>query len=275
MDFMKIREKPKSNDLTNASGSFKNLKNLFKWLDPFTYIDVFVLPKINPEKKSWISWTVYLISAFVFAFLLYSIIGFILQTSFPLVIVVSGSMEPVYFRGDLIVLQGTNPESLNAPLITLSSQSIHWTSYCIKKNEPEKEILCSQAKQELLLTDLRTSDIVTTRLVFDGNQIIKIQSLGDVIVYFSDLQGNKPVIHRAVAKIKTADGMFVLTKGDSVFNPLIDQESGISFSPIPVSELKGKTLFRIPWLGYLKLILIDDLQVLLLGCRQAEGCILP
>src|SRR3989338_6341130 len=129
MTFMKISEKPKSNNSQkfkfnhsqNTLWSFKNLKNLLKWLDPFTYVDVFVLPKINPEKKSWISWTVYLISAFAFAFLLYSLTGLILQTSFPLVIVVSGSMEPVYFRGDLIVLQGVNSDSLNAPLVEWSN----------------------------------------------------------------------------------------------------------------------------------------------------------
>ena len=280
---MKLREKSKSKNSLGPQPASKNSLGLLKWLDPFTYVDAFLLPKINPKNKSWISWTVYLISALVFALLLYSVIGFVLKTPFPLVIVVSGSMEPVYFRGDLIILQGATADTLNAPVVELPQQSLQGSSvgefavtYCINKNSPDQEIPCSAFRSQFLSGQIKPSDVTTSKiLIVDRNQEISVKTAGDVVVYFSDLQGNKPVIHRAVLKIKAKDGVFILTKGDSAFNPFIDQEAGISYSPIPVSELKGKSLFKIPLIGYLKLLLIDDVQTLLMGCHQAEGCLFP
>ncbi|MCH7902212.1 hypothetical protein IIC68_00505, partial [archaeon] len=76
----------------------KKLREKLKWLDPFTYVDVFILPKINPNNDKNIETIVYIIFAFIFAFVLYNfILAFILGTDAPLVIVFSGSMEPVLF----------------------------------------------------------------------------------------------------------------------------------------------------------------------------------
>ncbi|AFK22219.1 signal peptidase I [Pyrococcus sp. ST04] len=36
----------------------------------------------------------------------------VLHTSSPLVVVVSGSMEPVFYRGDIVVLKGVRPEEV-------------------------------------------------------------------------------------------------------------------------------------------------------------------
>ena len=91
-----------------------------KWLDPFTYVDEYVLPRVNPSGNEVINWVVYLVSAFVFAFLVYSIFGLLLDTSSPMVVVVSGSMEPTLFRGDIMILQGVDDSSINAPELSLN-----------------------------------------------------------------------------------------------------------------------------------------------------------
>jgi len=59
----------------------KKLREKLKWLDPFTYVDLYLMPIINPGKKEWISMVVYIISAFIFAFLIFNGLGFLLGTS--------------------------------------------------------------------------------------------------------------------------------------------------------------------------------------------------
>lgn len=100
------------------------LREKLKWLDPFTYVDKFLMPKINPKNNEVIAWVIYLVSAFVFAFAIYTILGLLLGTNSPMVIVVSGSMEPTMYRGDVVVLHGVNPADIKAPEINTGLPSL-------------------------------------------------------------------------------------------------------------------------------------------------------
>ena len=85
----------------------KGISQSLKWLDPFTYVDLYLMPKINPKNDELTSNIVYVICAFVFAYILYNfVLALLLGTSTPLVIVYSGSMEPNLYRGDVVVLMG-------------------------------------------------------------------------------------------------------------------------------------------------------------------------
>lgn len=55
----------------------------------------------------------YLVLGVVLAFSAYAILGTALDTKNPIVTVVSGSMEPVLHRGDLLVLKGANISELS------------------------------------------------------------------------------------------------------------------------------------------------------------------
>jgi hypothetical protein len=94
---------------------------------------------------------------------------------------------------------------------------------------------------------------------------------------YSAFPSGLPIIHRAIVKIVANDGNFILTKGDnSLTNPTFDQDCGnvndafeksdkpcITFYPIQVSELHGRTFFAIPKVGCVKLWLVDDLMSLI------------
>lgn len=56
----------------------------------------------------------YIVLGMVLAAAAYGILGAMLHTSNPVVTVVSNSMEPTLYRGDLLVLQGTNVSELEA-----------------------------------------------------------------------------------------------------------------------------------------------------------------
>lgn len=243
---------------------FMGLKEKLEWLDPFTYIDLYVLPKINPKNYQILNWAVYLISAFFFAWVIYSALGLLLGTTSPLVIVVSGSMEPVLYRGDVVILLGAKPEEINAPLVELGEPTLQGVAF-----------------EEIGSIEFNPQTGNAQKIAFKNGKSIGISTEGDTIVYFSSLR-REQIIHRAVAKLKAADGYYLLTKGDNLkTNKTIDQDCGkvisyyvsgtdvpiggfpekgcISLYPIPAESIDGKALFKIPFIGYVKLIVFDEI----------------
>src|SRR3989344_357360 len=105
-------------------GSIKEKLKVLKYIDPFYYVDTYLVPKINPKNIEWINWVIYFVSALFFAWLIYAILGALLATSSPMVIVVSGSMEPVLYRGDVVVMQGVSPENIKAEQTELNMATL-------------------------------------------------------------------------------------------------------------------------------------------------------
>ncbi|MDO8627490.1 MAG: hypothetical protein Q7K42_03425, partial [Candidatus Diapherotrites archaeon] len=74
---------------------------------------------------------------------------------------------------------------------------------------------------------------------------------------------------------RAQDGIFLLTKGDSKLNPLLDQDSSITNFPIVQKDIQGRAVLvnnyplKIPLLGYVKLLLFDDLPKFLSGISRA------
>ncbi len=244
-----------------------------KWLDPFTYLEI-ILRKFHPKKENpsmldeGIDFAVYVVSALIFAFLLYSFFGFVLHTNSPMVIVSSASMVPEMYRGDIIVLYGSN--DIKSQEITVNQEignklySEYGTTFPVPV---QKYIDPSSGKIYF--------EFVESQYLEIENQKIPLSKEGDVIVYFSPYS-NKDIIHRAALKINAPDGTFYLTKGDA--NPTIDQEcvsevingkqiyiACITENAIPPSSIKGKAIFRIPLLGCAKLWVFDNIPLILSG----------
>lgn len=256
--------------------AWKEIKQKLRWLDPFTYSDL-LLKKIGWEDNGLLRFITELVTAFVAAFLLYSIIGFVMGTAMPLVIVLSGSMEPVLHRGDIVLLQGAAaPEAVKVQSISL--------------NRNLSGLAFSDFGSATYFLDESNRRVVYSLVFADQN--VRLNTEGDIVVYFSQQPGipPQPIIHRAVLRIHANDGDFFLTKGDSIFNPTFDQDCGrvvlgqsekacITLYPIKASELQGKTVGFIPLVGYVKLILVDDLAQFLQGCPKTiecpSGCCFP
>ncbi len=244
----------------------KKIQAKLKWIDPFAYVDLFLMPRINPSNNEWLGTIVYLVFAFVFAWLIYNALGFAFGTSSPMVIVVSGSMEPLYHRGDVIVLFGANVQNVQAQEADLNLPSL--------KNIPFSKFAVTEPKDSTMENQIKS-------IKFNNGIEIPVRKTGSIIVYFSELT-QQPIIHRAVAKIRAQDGYYVLTKGDSANNPTIDQDCGkvfyagkeklipygtekpcITLYPVPIKNLQGISVLQIPAIGCAKLWLFDDLLSLL------------
>lgn len=255
----------------NQKGNFMGIREKLKWADPFTYVDKYLMPVVNPSGNEILSWIIYLVSAFVFAWVIYTALGLALATPAPMVIVVSQSMEPELYRGDVVVLYGVTAQTLNAQEIDL----------------PEKQLNNVYVDSFATLSYTgRGGSYSLSSIIFPGNRTIVLNTEGDTVVYVSNVTGEQ-IIHRAVLKINAADGTYILTKGDNQnTNITIDQDCGkvvmnqsqkscITLYPINTDDVLGKAILRIPLLGYIKLLLFDDLPTILFGCKNPRGCILP
>lgn len=118
------------------------------------------------------------------AFVIYASLGYALSTDVPLTAVVSDSMEPNLYKGDMLLVYGT---------------------------------------QEV--------------------------GVGDVIIYQNPLT-NLPVVHRV---IEMENGEFI-TKGDN--NPADDVTLGITDGPVSMGQVHGKSVLRIPLLGWVKIMFL-------------------
>jgi signal peptidase len=154
-------------------------------------------PRESSSKRKIIVAIVLIIFAFSGSFLIYYILQVTLNTEVPMVVVVSGSMEPTLYKGDLLFLQGKDPTTIKNGTI-------------------------------------------------DGKE-------GDIIVF--DAHGlwlnppPDPIVHRVVNK-KYDNGWFFLTKGDA--NPSPDD------AWVPDTKILGVVVGRIPYIGWVKIILTDS-----------------
>ncbi|MFH1780190.1 MAG: hypothetical protein ABH803_03555 [Candidatus Micrarchaeota archaeon] len=197
-----------------------------------------ILIDFTPKKGDWQTSVKETAIALGFALGAWFLLSFLLNTSSPLNVVTSCSMLPNLYRGDMIILQGgdyTLPE--------------------INVNQPISEVKIMLNKTKCLIGSKES--LCTTSLLIDGKTFDAKPSSNDVLVFEPTPKKYGLIIHRGMLKINALDGSFYLTKGDN--NPVIDQES--TFELVKEKEVVGRVLFKIPLLGYVKLLLFMQFDI--------------
>lgn len=203
------------------------------------------------HEDSLASWIVSALLAFILVkFIIYPGLGLLLGTGYPVVAVVSGSMEHKsvpYGAGNIICGSIVNEKS-NYNFDEYWNLCGEWYEhYNISKD---------QFKDFTLHNGFNTGSIIVLRGTDADN--IKI---GDVIVFQDDaicqLYGKcDPIIHRVV-KINENNGVRTFqTKGDH------NGDSDKLESDIPADKILGKAVMKIPYLGYVKLLAVKLLNTL-------------
>ncbi|HPM85850.1 MAG: hypothetical protein PHY04_02815 [Candidatus ainarchaeum sp.] len=270
--FLKKKSDLKDSFLKNFLSSFKKKFSFLSFLDPFTYVDLWVMPfvkkKTNESKLA--EFLVNLLFAFIFAIVAYYLLSLLFGSSSPLVIVYSASMEPTFFRGDIMALGAVKSSDYFGPEVILP-KSI--------------SVRSSPVKNYATAFYLDSSKQFLEKIVFpsDNNFVKEIypDKNGVVIVYPAYNPNspihNIPIIHRSIAKIVSKDGNFILTKGDnSLTNPTFDEDCGlintelelsqkncITLYAVPIESIQGKAFFKIPVIGCFKIWVVDNLSSLL------------
>ena len=175
-------------------------------------------------------------------FVIYPVLGLVLGTGFPVVAVVSCSMQhdatncwaDCYLKGQGDLNYCMNREKSLCGKIVESADADYWSTcgdWYVEKKISEADFKLFQQSNGFNIGDI---------FVLRKADEIKI---GDVIVY-NNKEGNAPIIHRVVG---IQDGYYQ-TKGD---------HNSVSFSfenKIAKEQVYGKVLLKIPYLGWVKVI---------------------
>jgi len=266
---------------------------IFAALTAISLIALFVAESVQSASKTgWKNELKEILIAVIVGGLIWYGSGFLLQTSAPLDAVISCSMLPNLERGDMVVLQGGIPQ---APEIALSGAEFDaqdWKreqlvcALCERRNSSSGMIyneLCT-ASTEMTEFGLRligevnqTGNLVQyecglcTRKYANGTvasfpctksisvkgQRIEPNVSNDIIVY-GPSAGNVfagETIHRVLAKLNVDGKYYYLMKGDN------NEQLDIQYGNVPAPQEKevGKVVFRMPYVGYLKLFLFGFL----------------
>ncbi len=193
------------------------------------------------EDNSIWSWIVNVILAFIIIkFLVYPGLGFILQTNYPIVAVVSESME---HNGNFDRWWG--------------SSAMCGNTECAQKDWYSQT---SISKEDFVSYPFKNGFNKGDIMVLYGTKPENIKK-GDVIVFKS--QRPDPIIHRVV-RIEEKYGIFnYQTKGDHNSNSI--EGGGIDETNIGQDRVVGyekykkasKAVLRIPYLGYIKIWFVE------------------
>lgn len=195
------------------------------------------------------SWLVNIILAYIFIkFIFYPGLGLLFNTSYPLVAVVSGSMEHMVISYDT----DTSPH--------LCGDMYDKREYFVSTNEfwdrcgswyERNNISKEDFSKFLFSKGFNKGDII---FIYGSNP--KNLKIGDVIV-FQRRNGPSlpdPIIHRIVS-LKDVDGRYYFTtKGDH------NSGSGSIDLDIPGNIVLGKGVFRIPYLGWVKIWFVNLIE---------------
>ncbi|MBW2987115.1 signal peptidase I [Candidatus Woesearchaeota archaeon] len=199
------------------------------------------------DNSVW-SWIVNIILAFVIIkFLVYPGLGLLLGTNYPIVAVVSGSMDHH--------LTSSGEICGNYPMNYDNNLQDFWT---VCGSWYEEIGITSQQFQEFSFKNgFRRGDII----VLKGKDPKDI-NIGDVIVFSANNPRIKsdPIIHRVVDSTETEGTYIFQTKGDHNKDSWDDQVIGET--RISENRILGTGWFKLPWLGYLKIGFVDLINLL-------------
>jgi len=211
------------------------------------------------HEDSLLSWTVSIILAFLIVkFILIGgilggggIIGYTLGTDYPIVAVVSESME---HRADCVT-SGCDRYTICGEGVDEKgyySVDMYWDT-CGGWYE-ENNITLEEFEDFSLKNGFNKGDI----MVLIGKEAKDINT-GDVVVFDGNL--NYPIIHRVV-DIWQEDGKYYFkTKGDNNHAPSVNEER------LTEDKLLGKAVLRLPLLGWIKIGFSSLLNVLIGGLK--------
>ncbi len=209
------------------------------------------------EDNSIWSWLVNVILAFIIIkFIVYPGLGFFLSTTHPVVAVVSSSME----HNTVLSCAGNGNSLLNNKKCEEPKYSMCGNVYDGKKyfNIDEYWQECGSwyekngiDKDKFAGFSFKDGFNKGDIMILIGKDMEEIE-IGDVIVFKSSKKD--PIIHRVVKK--NDNGKITLqTKGDnnadSIKNNALDETN------IGKAVLIGKAVFRVPFLGYIKILFVD------------------
>ncbi len=186
---------------------------------------------------SVLSWIVNIIIIFLLIkFIIYPGVGGIMGTQFPVVAVVSESMEhSLNEHEDRYFMCGNTFEE------RISFEFEEWWDICGEWYEEEVGITIADFENFPFQNGLYKGDII----ISTGRDIEDIE-VGDVIIFESNRP--IPIIHRVVEKVE-GEEVYVKTKGDNNRG----YEQSLGEEKVTEDRILGVANYRVPYLGYMRI----------------------
>jgi len=179
-------------------------------------------------EDSLASWLVNIVLAFILIkFLLYPGLGLVLGTHFPVVAVVSSSMEH-------------HPENFDG--WWAKSQDFY-----LSKNITEFDFMRFPFRNGFNKGDI---------MILAGAHPQELKR-GTIIVYWS--RKPYPIIHRFIGVNTVGNTTYLMSKGDN--NPGMIESFDLNEARIRPRQVVGRALLRIPYLGYVKIWAVNLFQL--------------
>lgn len=189
----------------------------------------------------------------IIKFIFFPTLGLILNNDYPIVAIVSGSMEHKIVDNKIC----------SSHVLDVSKKSLNqdeWWSFCGKYYEDKFNLTKSNFENFDYKNGLNIGDV----MILYGKNPRNIQ-IGEILVFIpQDKMPNGqsmfftnygPVIHRVVDKYEKDGQLYFRTKGDH------NADSRIGFeNDIPENDVIGVAIFRVPYVGYVKLLLNNGLN---------------
>ena len=188
-----------------------------------------------------------LVSIVLIKFIIFPTLGLVFNTDYPIVAIVSGSMEHKVTNGFICSnrIEGVNNQKLNL--------KDYW-NYCGDYYENNFNLNYYDFEEFKYKNGLNIGDV----MVLFGKNTQNIQ-IGEVLVFIPQderfYQTKGPVIHRIVNIYEENGKRYFQTKGDHNGQSFVNFENKIS-----EDKVIGVAVFRIPYLGYPKLWLSNILS---------------
>ncbi|MBT4446923.1 signal peptidase I [archaeon] len=199
------------------------------------------------DESMW-SWLANIVIAFIIIkFIFYPLLGLVLGTGFPVVAVVSESMEHKLYNGEIC---GQEYDYFPSGFDNWWEVCSYWYT-----NE-EIDITKEQFEEFPIHNGFNKGDII---VLWRAN--VNNIDVGDILVFQSTK--SQPIIHRVV-KIWTTEKengeleYHYQTKGDHNSDSFAGY---LGEDDITIDRVYGQSLFRIPFLGYIKIIFATILQL--------------
>jgi signal peptidase I len=191
------------------------------------------------------SWLVNIIIAFLLIkYIVYPGIGLLLGTPFPIVAVISESMQHTVNNGHLC------GEPLND---FKDSFENYWRICGSWYEQPPYHITKEQFRTFPFHNGFNKGDVI----ILVGAKPENLE-IGDVLVYQSSKP--QPIIHRIVRKYEEDGRIYFQTKGDH--NKASIATNGLNEMKIGEDLIAGKGVLRIPYLGWVKILFVKAVRPL-------------
>lgn len=111
---------------------------------------------------------------------------------------------------------------------------------------------------------LHTGDLIIVQGVSASDIHTGPNPVGDILVFHVSPGSDELIVHRAIEETTIDGTIYFITQGDANNAPGPPETPGLPAGAVPMSDVVGKVVLRVPWIGWLALFMRDQSGVYLI-----------